>query len=86
VFGGGGRRGGCGSGCLFWILVSVGLTIFINLIPPDLPSGLGSGSRGQRLARAGISPSPSSGRQNGPKCVGGLHIKGDHTPAATRHH
>ena len=32
VFGGGGRRGGCGSGCLFWILVSVGLTIFINLI------------------------------------------------------
>jgi hypothetical protein len=32
VFGGGGRRGGCGSGCLFWILVSVGITIFINLI------------------------------------------------------
>ena len=32
VFGGGGRRGGCGSGCLFWILLSVGLTIFINLI------------------------------------------------------
>ena len=32
VFGGGGRRGGCSSGCLFWILVSVGLTIFINLI------------------------------------------------------
>jgi hypothetical protein len=32
VFGGGGRRGGCSSGCLFWILVSAGLTIFINLI------------------------------------------------------
>ena len=32
VFGGGGRRGGCGSGCLFWILVSVGLTILINLV------------------------------------------------------
>ena len=32
VFGGGSRRGGCSSGCLFWILVSVGLTIFINLI------------------------------------------------------
>ncbi len=33
VFGGGGsRRGGCSSGCLFWIIVSVGLTIFINLI------------------------------------------------------
>ncbi len=32
VFEGGGRRGGCSSGCLFWILVSVGLTIFINLI------------------------------------------------------
>ena len=32
VFGGGGRRGGCLSGCLFWIVVSVGITIFINLI------------------------------------------------------
>jgi hypothetical protein len=32
VFGGGSRRGGCSSGCLFWILVSVGLTIFINLV------------------------------------------------------
>jgi hypothetical protein len=33
VFGGGGRRGGCsGRGCLFWILLSVGITIFINLI------------------------------------------------------
>jgi hypothetical protein len=32
VFGGGGRRGGCLSGCLFWIVVSVGITIFLNLI------------------------------------------------------
>jgi hypothetical protein len=32
VFGGGTRRGGCGSGCLFWIVLSVGITIFINLI------------------------------------------------------
>jgi hypothetical protein len=32
VFGGGSGRRGCSSGCLFWILVSVGLTIFINLI------------------------------------------------------
>ena len=32
VFGGGTSRGGCGSGCLFWLLVSVGITIFINLI------------------------------------------------------
>jgi hypothetical protein len=32
VFGGGTRRGGCGSGCLFWILVSVGITIVIYLI------------------------------------------------------
>lgn len=35
--GGGGRRGGCsGTGCLFWILLSiglsVGLTILVNLI------------------------------------------------------
>jgi hypothetical protein len=29
---GGGRRGGCLSGCLFWIVVSVGITIFINVI------------------------------------------------------
>ncbi len=46
VFGGGSRRGGCGSGCLFWILVSVGITIFINLILPLIPlmvSGSGSG-------------------------------------------
>ncbi len=36
VFGGGSRRGGCGSGCLFWILVSivlsVTLTIILNLV------------------------------------------------------
>jgi hypothetical protein len=37
VFGGGGRGGGCsGPGCLFWILISVvlsvGLTILVNLI------------------------------------------------------
>lgn len=36
VFGGGGRRGGCGSGCLFWIILSVvlsvGLTILVNLL------------------------------------------------------
>jgi hypothetical protein len=32
IFGGGTRRRGCGSGCLFWIVVSVGITIFINLI------------------------------------------------------
>ena len=46
IFGGGTRRGGCGSGCLFWILVSVGITIFINLIllvTSLLVSGSGSG-------------------------------------------
>jgi hypothetical protein len=46
IFGGGVRRGGCGSGCLFWILVSVGITIFINLILlviSLLVSGSGSG-------------------------------------------
>ena len=46
IFGGGTRRGGCGSGCLFWILVSVGITIFINLILlliSLLISGSGSG-------------------------------------------
>jgi hypothetical protein len=32
VFGGGSRRGGCGSECLFWIVVSVGITIFINVV------------------------------------------------------
>jgi hypothetical protein len=46
IFGGGTRRGGCASGCLFWILVSVGITIFINLILlviSLLISGSGSG-------------------------------------------
>jgi hypothetical protein len=46
VFGGRSRRGGCGSGCLFWILVSVGITIFINLILlliSLMVSGSGSG-------------------------------------------
>jgi hypothetical protein len=32
VFGGGARRGGCLPGCLFWIVVSVGITILINLV------------------------------------------------------
>jgi hypothetical protein len=32
VFGGGSRRGGCGSECLFWMVVSVGITIFINVV------------------------------------------------------
>jgi hypothetical protein len=32
VFGGGSRRGGCESECLFWIVVSVGITIFINVV------------------------------------------------------
>ena len=32
VFGGTSRRGGCLSGCLFWIVVSVGITIFLNVI------------------------------------------------------
>jgi hypothetical protein len=46
IFGGGTRRGGCGSGCLFWIVVSVGITIFINvilLVISLLVSGSGSG-------------------------------------------
>jgi hypothetical protein len=46
VFGGGGRRGGCPSGCLFWIIVSivlsVGLTLLGNLVL-FLISGPGSG-------------------------------------------
>jgi hypothetical protein len=47
IFGGGTRRGGCGSGCLFWILVSVGITIFINLILLVISLlVLGSGSGG----------------------------------------
>src|SRR3954447_15596775 len=54
VFGGGGsRRGGSASGCLFWIVLSVGTTIFINLIllliPSDLTFGLGYRLWGQRL-------------------------------------
>ena len=36
VFGGGGRRGCSGLGCLFWILISialsVGLTVLVNLL------------------------------------------------------
>jgi len=32
VFGGGARRGGCLPGCLFWIVLSVGITILINLV------------------------------------------------------
>ncbi len=46
IIGGGTRRAGCGSGCLFWIVVSVGITIFINLILlviSLLVSGSGSG-------------------------------------------
>lgn len=46
VFGGGGRRSGCGSGCLFWIILSVvlsvGLTILVNVLY-ILFSGPGSG-------------------------------------------
>jgi hypothetical protein len=42
--GGGGRRGGClGRGCLFWILLSVALTVLVNLVLL-LFSGGGSGS------------------------------------------
>jgi hypothetical protein len=41
--GGGGRRGGClGGGCLFWILLSVALTVLVNLLLV-LFSGWGSG-------------------------------------------
>jgi hypothetical protein len=32
VFGGGIRRGRCGPECLFWIVVSVGITIFTNVV------------------------------------------------------
>ena len=31
VFGGGGSRGCLGGGCLFWILLSVALTVLVNL-------------------------------------------------------
>ena len=44
VFGGGGgsRRGCLGGGCLFWIVLSVALTILVNLLLV-LFSGWGSG-------------------------------------------
>ena len=32
VFRGGGGTGGCLPGCLFWIVLSVGITIFINVV------------------------------------------------------
>jgi hypothetical protein len=32
VFGGGGGRGCLGGGCLFWIVISVALTILVNLL------------------------------------------------------
>jgi hypothetical protein len=32
VFGGGGGRGCLGGGCLFWIAISVALTILVNLL------------------------------------------------------
>jgi hypothetical protein len=31
VFGGGGGRGCLGGGCLFWIVLSVALTVLVNL-------------------------------------------------------
>ena len=42
VFGGGGGRGCLGGGCLFWILLSVALTVLVNLLLV-LFSGWGSG-------------------------------------------
>jgi hypothetical protein len=42
VFGEGGGRGCLGGGCLFWILLSVALTILVNLVLL-LFSGGGSG-------------------------------------------
>ena len=42
VFGGGGGRGCLGGGCLFWIVLSVALTILVNLV---LPLFSGDGSR-----------------------------------------
>jgi len=44
VFGGGGgsRRGCLGAGCLFWIVLSVALTVLVNLLLV-LFSGWGSG-------------------------------------------
>ena len=33
VFGGGGRRGGCsGTGCLFWILISIVLSVVVTVL------------------------------------------------------
>ena len=32
VFGGGGSRGCLGGGCLFWILLSVALTVLVNIL------------------------------------------------------
>jgi hypothetical protein len=42
VFGGGGGRGCLGGGCLFWIVLSVALTVLVNLLLV-LFSGWGSG-------------------------------------------
>jgi len=53
VFGGGGRRGGSGAGCLFRVLISVvlsvGLTVSVNLISLLLLSGPASGIPGVDL-------------------------------------
>ncbi len=53
VFGGGGRRGCSGTGCLFWVLISVvlnvGLTILVNLISLLLLSGPAPGIPGVDL-------------------------------------
>jgi hypothetical protein len=32
VFGGGGGRGCLGGGCLFWIVLSVALTVLVNIL------------------------------------------------------
>jgi len=51
VFGGGGGSRGClGGGCLFWIVLSVALTILVNLLL--LFSG-GGGGVGVRVLRRG---------------------------------
>ena len=42
VFGGGGGRGCLSGGCLFWILISVALTVLVNILL-ILFSGGGSG-------------------------------------------
>ena len=53
VFGGGGRRGCSGAGCLFRVLISVvlsvGLTVSVNLISLLLLSGPASGIPGVDL-------------------------------------